>query len=158
MALRDVVIETSEVVYGGGNFSVHGITLDMIVKLMTLGHRAEMEAAVETIRKAVGEDLENAGKSEAIIGALATTMAEVPVLVSKVIAGAADDLDQWEKVQHMPMSVQLDALMKIGKLTFDGEDSVKKFVTDLIQLMMAMRKSATPAVQAAKEQLAGMKA
>lgn len=158
MAFSNITVETSEVVYGKEVTHVHGLTLEIIISLMAQGHRKEMEQAIDTLRQAVGDDLENVGDTANIIGALATTVTQVPELVAKVIAGAADEPESWHIVRKMPMNVQLDAMLKIGKLTFDGEDSIKKFMTDLIELMMAMRKSAVPAVQAVREQLAGMKA
>lgn len=158
MALKDIVIETSEIVYRESNFTVHGLTLDIVMDLMSKGHRPEMEKAIDTIRLAVGDDFDKGVDTADVLGALACIVQQVPEMVAKVIAGAADEPDMWSAVRKLPIDVQLDALMKIGKLTFDGEDSIKKFVTNLIEMMVAIRKSATPAILGAKEQLAGMKA
>jgi len=157
MALKDLVVEVAEVVTRTGTFSVHGLSLSVIMALMAQGHRSEIEDAVDTLRKAVGDDLENAGDMGQIVGALSSVVANMPQLCAKVIACCADEPDMWETVLKLPVSAQLDALIKIAKLTFDGEDSVKKFLLDLILMLTSLRRAATPAVQAAKEALAGMK-
>ena len=157
MALKDLVIEVEEVVTRTGKFSVHGLSLSVIMSLMAQGHRSEIEEAVEALRKAVGDDLEKAGNSEQITGALATVVTTFPQLCAKVIAACADENDMWETVLKLPVSYQLDALIKIARLTFDGEDSVKKFILDLILMLTSLRTMATPAAQAVKEALAGMK-
>ncbi len=155
---NDLVIETTEVVYRGQTFAVHGLTLDLIMRLINEGHRSELEQAVDTLRDALGDDLQNEQSAEDMMGALATVVVELPLLAAKVIAGSADQAHNVDAFQKLPISVTLDALHKIGKLTFDGEDSVKKFVGQLIEILISVRKAALPAVQAAREQLAGMKA
>lgn len=54
-----------------------------------------------------------------------------PAIAASVIAcgaGDGDDVDAFEIALSLPFPAQLDALLKIGKLTFGTEKSVKKFL------------------------------
>lgn len=129
--LADIQIETRKIVFRGGEFAVRGVTFATVARLVSVGQRAELERAIDQLG-----DLKDAGQ-EQLIGALAGIVTQLPKLAAMVIAEAADEPGEWEKVTKLPMPVQLEALLEVGKLTFDGADSVKNFVRGLFELMTA---------------------
>jgi len=156
MSLANAVIAARTIKFEGGEFLVHGLTMAMLTQVITDGHKEDMDKALDTLKDAAGEDLEKATKSD-LVGALAVILQQLPTMVAKVIAASAGEYSQHLKVASLPAPVQLEALVEIGNMTFDGEASVKKFISLLIDLMISMRTSVTPALQAATETLAGMK-
>lgn len=63
---------------------------------------------------------------EGIQRIVSATMEEAPQLVADLIACAAGDIDDGEKVLALPLTVQIDAIEKIAILTFISEMEVKK--------------------------------
>lgn len=58
-----------------------------------------------------------------------------PRLIGNIIACAADEPDQWGNAMRLPLGVQLDALEKIGILTFGAEGGVEKFLGTVIKML-----------------------
>lgn len=129
--LADIQIASKKIVFRGGEFAVRGITFSTVARLVSAGQRSDMEIAVSQLA-----ELKDA-QSEQLIGALSSIVAQLPTLTAMVIAEAANEPDEWEKVKQLPMPVQLEAILEIGKLTFDGADSVKTFVRGVLELMQA---------------------
>jgi hypothetical protein len=75
---------------------------------------------------------------------------QLPGLTAKVIAFAADEPGEAHKVVKLPVSVQLEAILAIGRLTFDGETSIKNFMSGLLTLVTSMRNAAAQANQILK--------
>jgi hypothetical protein len=143
--LADVVIETRKIVFRGGEFEVQGLTFDMVARLVTAGHRGELDKAIELF-----QGLQVGSDDTDVIGSLSSLITMAPVLAAKAIALGCGEMDQWEKARSLPMPVQLDALLAIGKLTFDGADSVKNFLRGLQDLLSGM----TPLLQGSNSQTA----
>lgn len=156
MALKDIVIPKETITFKGGSFEVHGITDYVITRLLVEGHRAEVERALSTFEGILHPESMEA-QTHDLTGAFATLIMEMPDIVSKVIAYCADEPDAVQTVRELSLPVKLEAVVAICNLTFDGEDSIKKFVASLINLMIMTRKAAKPAVQGATEALAGGK-
>lgn len=75
---------------------------------------------------------------------------ESPGLIATIIACAADEMTDQDAIANalrLPLPVQMEALYKIGEMTFAVEGSLKKMVE------MAMR-----AIQAASQEMASLKA
>lgn len=157
MALKDIVVASEVVTLSSGDdFKVYGITPEAITFLFVEGHKDEMERAMNTVQLAMTRNGELSDQD--FIGAIAGIIAELPVMVAKLIAVCAQEPEQWPKVRQMSLAVQLDALMKIYKLTFDGPDALKKFLTSLITLAIQARGAATPIANGIADGLTGMKA
>lgn len=156
MALKDIVIQRSTIEFKGGSFDVHAINYDVINRIMVEGQREEVDRAIQFIEDAMTPEgkLNDAN----LVGSLSTIVMEMPQLAAKLIAYCADEPDAVERVSLLTLPVQLEAVLEICKLTFDGEDSIKKFMGSLIELVVMTRKAAKPAVMGVTEKLVGMKA
>jgi hypothetical protein len=130
--LADIVVPSDKIVFRGGEFSVRGITFDSVARLIASGQRSDIDLALEELMGAKDDP-------DQLMGALAGLVAKLPDLTAKVIAEAAGEPEHWEKVKQFPVPVQLDALLVIGKLTFDGEDSVKNFVRGVLQIVKSAK-------------------
>ena len=72
------------------------------------------------------------------MGSLASVLAQtVPDLAAAVIALASDEPDAVDVVRSLPLPVQLDALIAVGKLTFTDEGAVPKFLAGLGGMLRA---------------------
>lgn len=125
MGLKDLRLPTEPVeVPGGGAFAVRGLSL---TDMRTLVTKYSSELA-QLFNLFVNDGTTN----EAKIGNAAATAAqfinESPAIAADVIAVASGEADVYEIVLTLPFPVQVDALTKIGKLTFASEDSAKKFL------------------------------
>lgn len=132
--LSQIVLEEQKIDFRGGTFTVRGIGLDSIAYLMNTGNRDELESAVASL-EAIFEAKGDAGALQAGLMSLVT---QLPALCAKVVALAAGEPDEWEKVLKLPLPVQLEAVNAIGRLTFDGEDSIRSFMAGLLILMSGL--------------------
>jgi hypothetical protein len=133
MSLANLKIETAAVQFRGGEFTVRGLGLDTVAALMHDGNREELGTAVnqlEVLFKAT-----KAEDSEGIKQGINMLMVQLPGLAAKVIAYAADEPGEVDKVRKLPLPIQLEAILAIGRLTFEGEDSIRNFVSGLVTLM-----------------------
>ena len=111
----------------GTAFNVRGLTFHDLGTLLE-DHRDEFLAAGQIIAK---QDAEN-------MGSLASVLAQtVPDLAAAVIALASDEPDAVDVVRSLPLPVQLDALIAVGKLTFTDEGAVPKFLAGLGGMLRA---------------------
>lgn len=157
MALADVVVQREDIIFKGGHFTVHGITYDVINRLLMDGHREEVQRAIDSLEAAFNQETGAIDQSN-LVASVSTLITEMPVLAARLIAYSANEPDHADKVRDLSLPVQLDAVLAICRLTFDGEDSIKKFVGNLIEILMMTRRFAKPSVEALNAKLAGMKA
>jgi hypothetical protein len=138
MGLKDLVLPTEKVeVPGGGEFVVRGLSL-IDARVLVRKYSAEMSDLFSLIadgKKAGAIDIENAAATAAQLIDIS------PSLVADAIATAGGDgsAEDFAKVLMLPIPVQVDALTKIGRLTFSSEGSVKKFLQTVISLMGSLR-------------------
>lgn len=66
---------------------------------------------------------------------------EVPGLLGALIQRATDGVVRAEDALRLPFTVQFDAVVKTGELTFAGDDALGKFLTTLTKLMDAATNS-----------------
>jgi hypothetical protein len=123
----------------GGEIAVRGISLVDITNLMVAGNRADLEAAVEQMKELY--EAAKANDEDALAEGLMTIATKLPNFVAKLIAGCADEPESWEVVKKLGISVQLEALQKIGHLTFDGDDALKNFVSGLTMLLNSITRA-----------------
>ncbi len=111
----------------GTEFPVRGLTFHDLGTLLE-DHRDEFLAAGQVIAKRDAESM----------GSLASVLAQtVPDLAAAVIALASDEPDAVDVVRSLPLPVQLDALIAVGKLTFTDEGAVPKFLAGLGGMLRA---------------------
>lgn len=64
--------------------------------------------------------------NEAVSELLVRLLVDIPEIMARIIARAADDKDSWEVVLTMPTGLQLELLYGIGELTFASDMVLKK--------------------------------
>jgi len=73
--------------------------------------------------------------------ALNLALEEVPGLLGALIERATDGVVDAQNALRLPFTVQFDAVVKTGELTFAGDDALGKFLTTLTKLMDAATNS-----------------
>jgi hypothetical protein len=130
MTLADIDLDYEEVTFPNGkSFSVRGISMLDVNKLIR-EHGPEIQVF---FAKYAGAD--NGSPSTAVAEVGLSLLDSAPSLAAKIIAHAADDPDQAEKVQKFPLGIQMDALEKIAKLTFEAGGGAKKFGEAVVRLL-----------------------
>jgi len=108
--LKDIVIQTAKISLSGGqSFEVQGLTLTNLGKLVE-----EYKEPLEALMDAKLDLTQIADK--------------YPEFMAKVIALAANEPDQWEKISSMPFPTQLLAFEKCWDLTIPDYDALKKLI------------------------------
>lgn len=135
MPLKDYQVPTERVDLPGGgegNFIVvRGLSLADITALVD-GFRPQLEQVFSMIESQTDLTLEDGA-------AMAYTMIQsFPRLVAKGIALAAGEPDEADTVLDLPGATQIDALEKIGRLTFEG-NSPKKVLETVIRVLQGSR-------------------
>lgn len=129
-----------EVEFRGGSFSVRAISLPDVSALIEV-HEYVVNNIVDKVRARkelfdqarAGENEE--AMAEVVSSVITELIRESPILVANLIAICADEPDQMGNVARMPVSVQLDAVSKIAKLTFTDLASVKKLAADVMAIV-----------------------
>lgn len=139
MSLSDFQPETLTVKVKNTSFDVRGLSFIDISALM----RTHMDD-LESMFNLYEAEANNATFGNVAMARYATRLiSDAPGLVSHVIALAADEPGMVNKVERLPIVAQLDALQKIGKLTFEEVGGVKK----LIEMVSNLAKDLRPEVQ-----------
>lgn len=144
MAFSSIVIPRETVRVGEEGFEVRGMSFDDVSRIVVkhaavaaglftqFMARAEGQEAAQIDLKAVGRDL----------------IADAPAVVVDIILLAGDsDITEGKQpsadrvtVRSLPIPVQMDALDKIGRLTFTSEETLGKMLEMVIGTMdSAMR-------------------
>ena len=148
MTLRNITIPKAVVaVDAEQQFAVSGVTANQVFTLYRR-HREDLSVLFDRLSgRGEPETLEVLNSIEGII-------TQFPVLVAETIALAGGDLPENETefaeavaiAQSLPFTVQTDALLKIGELTFSPDMPPKKFfalLVGMIQQLNVTRTSAT---------------
>lgn len=141
MSLRDFVAPTRTItIRGEHKFSVRALGFDDIQFLLINRH-----SLIQDALKLFGEtgfDAETASEEELrAFGIKLVTL--LPQFVAELVALAADEPDQAEKVRRLAAPVQVEALLAIYELTFPEPESVKNFFDHLARLMQKIPRPAT---------------
>jgi DNA-binding transcriptional regulator PaaX len=108
--LKDITVQTVEIkIAGGQSFHVQGVTLTGIGGLLT-DYREPLEALMENKLN------------------LQEIADHYPDFMAKIVAIAANEPDQWDKVKELPFPTQLLAFEKCWDLTIPDYDALKKLI------------------------------
>ena len=133
--LTDLGFATETVKTPKGELTLRGLSLDDVLRIART-HGQSFKAIFEMI---VGE---NAEISLENTGVLAGQLVEfAPDIVADVIAAANDQPDKGHIAKKLSFPIQIEALEKVGKLTFASEADVKKLVSVVTEMAMATTKT-----------------
>lgn len=136
MSLKDLVLPSEKVdLPGGASFDVYGVNLEAII-LALPGRSDQFEALFQHFAKSEGD------VTEMEMGAIGIELFQVfPDIAAVIIAAATGDSgpEAVAVAGKLPISVQLSALQKIARLTFDTEGSLKNSVEIVIQAFRLVR-------------------
>lgn len=107
MLLKDIALPTKEIAVGEGSFVVRGLSLQVVGDLLE-SHR-------EQILGLFGGETDPG-----------TLLQESPRLAARMIAHAADEPGEADKVTQLPVGVQVNALEAIWDLTIPDEETLGK--------------------------------
>lgn len=129
MGLKHLKLRVEQVeVSDGETFTVRGLGLEDIL-ILVQSHQANLGTLFDEVVSA-GAQLTVADSSS-----VASMLFEVaPAAANHIIALGADEEDM-ELVKRLPFPVQLDALEKIGSLTFTTAGGPKKVVEAIMRVL-----------------------
>lgn len=135
MPLADYKPPTKKLSFPGGDFNVRAISLTDISVIIE-AHEYQIDRIYQKVQTKTGQQI----TAELVGDVFMDTIREAPVLVSHIIAIAADERDAngdllLNVAGSLPMTVQVEALQAIGELTFTDLASVKKFGADVMKLI-----------------------
>lgn len=115
-------VERQETVELPGNdpLVVRGFSLPDIL-LVVHRHRGMVE---ELFTRVASGELRAETAEETIV----SVIGEFAPVVGQVIASASGEPDEWETAMRLPLGVQVDALDKIIRLTFEANGGLEKFM------------------------------
>jgi hypothetical protein len=112
--IADIKPNTSRVDIGDGYVELRGLNVSDITMLV-----AEFGDVLNAIFSNVRIDTANHAAED--------LMMHAPKLAIACVALAADELDQFEKIENLPLETQIEMIAAVYSLTFpSGENSVKK--------------------------------
>lgn len=153
MPLSDYRPERQDVTFKSGAFAVRGLTLDDI-GLLIRAHYDDLAGIIELYDESAAEIFTKRGLDKFVLR-LCTS---APGLVGSIIVLASDEAgDEAEAaVRRLPFPVMVDALLKVGKLTFEEVGGLGNFMATCGSLLggmlppaMASRLRMSPALQTA---------
>lgn len=144
MGLKDIKIPEELVKTPGGDFAVRGLSLDDILTLA--GRHLPLMSELFDTFSGNSLDAPDGSFDKATTGQVAAALARTaPDAVADVITLAGgyglDDKEALKAAKNLPFPVQIDALEKVGKLTFTSEDALGKSVAAVVQMMQGASKS-----------------
>ena len=134
-SLADLIVDFETVTYGEKIFKVTGLTIPHIVYLVR-NHRDTLEDLyLKAVRGELAEDVNT------VIMDLADKAAG---LSGMIIACSMGEPDQAEKASRLPLTVQIDALEKIVRLTLVAEGGVEKLMETVTGAVAGLASLTTP--------------
>lgn len=123
---------------GGKSFTVRGVALSDIAQIFRL-HSAAIEAYFTQymVEKEVSGDPKYAAMQQSTKFSM-VLLEQAPDLAAQIIATASDEPHMAHRVRGLSFAIQLDALKKIGDLTFIEEDSAKKAFETVLGLIQGV--------------------
>lgn len=138
MSIADYKPATADVPFKGGSLTVRGLALDDVAVLMRL-HLVDLDGLVEIFQKGVSDDKAVAQVSQYAMGLVRSA----PGLVKNMIALACDDGDNVPAYSKLSIPVMMNAVEKIGALTFEEAGGPKKFLESLVGMVRGFREQQT---------------
>ena len=112
----------------GGSFSVRGLSLQD-VSMLVQHHLPDIEAVFDLFGHL---DTATPDEMRPVVTAM---VAQAPGFAANVIALASDEPEQAQTAATLPAPVQIDALMKIGNLTFSDVGGPKNAMETIVALL-----------------------
>lgn len=142
MSLRNITIPKREVpVDGEQKFTVSGVSADQVFGLYSR-HREDLSTLFDNLAG------RNRVEGAEVINSIEGIITQFPLVVAEGIAlasGSRPDEEHWAEdvtvARSLPLPVQVDALMKIGELTFSPDMPPKKFFALLVGLIQQLNGS-----------------
>ena len=119
---------------GGAVLRVRGLNLHDVSLLV----RAHLDT-VQTIFDVISAAQAGPAMGDASARFILTLAQDAPTLAGQIVAIASDEPDQGEAAAKLPFPIVVDALTKIGRLTFEEAGGVQGFVTAFAGLVGGMR-------------------
>lgn len=133
MSLASYELPTKKIdLTDGVYFTVRGLSLPDISKIV----EAHEPIVTELFSKYAGSVNDESLENISMLGN--TLMESAPILVSHIIAIAADEPGEADKIAQLPFPTQMEALEAIGSLTFIGSGGVKKTVAMVAKIVRGM--------------------
>lgn len=129
MTLAALELPTAEIKVRNTQLVVRGLAFVDVAALIQQ-HRNELDRLVGLFTAKVGE---KPGTQDLI----KVLLAEMPALAAAIIAHGCDEPQQASKAARLPIAVQTEAILAIGRLTFEEAGGVKKFAEQLVALFGA---------------------
>lgn len=128
MGLKSIKLPEAKVeLPDGQSFPVRGLSLNDVVVLVR-NHGDQLGKMFSEFSKQ--SDL----TAESVAGFALPLLQAAPQLAAEIIAAGSGDSDSWPEAMLLPFPVQLDALEKVARLTFESGGGPKKLVETVIRL------------------------
>lgn len=140
MAIKDIKVETRLVEYNGGDFTVKGIS-PYDIRMVLIMNRESLEM-ISNISEANGITGIEAITAERLLAVAEQAITEIPDLAAAIIAQCEEDGDiaNFSIVKKWPITVQMDALMKICSLTFQDATNFGIFLGNVMAAVKSLKK------------------
>ena len=137
MSLANLQLRTEAVPYNDSEITLHGLSANAIAGLILLqfSNIEEIFNIVEGAGVKSIADLANVNVAE--VGQ--RLLVQMPDFIAHVIAYAAHEPDQWQKVIHLPAPVQVECLKKLAQLTFNDEAGFREFVGNVVAALRSAK-------------------
>lgn len=137
MSLANLQLRTEAVPYNDSEITLHGLSANAIAGLILsqLSNIEEIFNIVEGAGVKSTADLANVNVAE--VGQ--RLLVQMPDFIAHVIAYAAHEPDQWQKVIHLPAPVQVECLKKLAQLTFNDEAGFREFVGNVVAALRSAK-------------------
>ena len=137
MSLANLQLRTEAVPYNDSEITLHGLSANAIAGriLSQLSNIEEIFNIVEGAGVKSTADLANVNVAE--VGQ--RLLVQMPDFIAHVIAYAAHEPDQWQKVIHLPAPVQVECLKKLAQLTFNDEAGFREFVGNVVAALRSAK-------------------
>lgn len=139
MGLKNLKLATEQVKTKGGEFAVRGLSF-VDISALVRDYSDEVRSFYDHYASSIiAGDMSNA----TIMNAGSSLLEMTPKLAGAVIAAASGDYDE-EGITiacGLTVSTQIEALEKIGRLTFEAEGGPKKVLETVIALFQGTTKS-----------------
>lgn len=145
MTLRNITIPKAVVaVDAEQQFAVSGVTANQVFMLYGR-HREDLSVLFDRLAG------RGAPEATEVLNSIEGIIAQFPTLVAETIALAGGDTPEieieWQEAvaiaQSLPFTVQTDALLKIGELTFSPDMPPKKFFALLVGMIQQLNVTKT---------------
>lgn len=135
MSLADFQPETLTVKYKGNELTVRGLSIIDISSILKV-HMHDLETLFDMYE----QESQGLTFGNVALAKYATRLiSDAPGLVAHIIALACDEPAMVNKAERLPMIVQIEAIKKIGTLTFEEVGGVKKLIEEMGNLVGQFR-------------------